>query len=68
MFTQKSEAALREKFTSKRTVVLISHDAGAIIRLCERAIWLEKGQILAEGNPAEVADKYHRGAANYPIA
>jgi lipopolysaccharide transport system ATP-binding protein len=68
MFTQKSEAALREKFTSNRTVVLISHDAGTIIRLCERAIWREKGQILAEGDPAEVADKYHRGAANYPIA
>jgi len=68
MFSVKSEAALREKFTSNRTVVLISHDASSIIRLCERAIWLEKGQILAEGDPAEVADKYHRGAANYPIA
>ena len=68
MFSIKSEAALREKFTSNRTVVLISHDASSIIRLCERAIWLEKGQILAEGNPAEVAEKYHSGAANYPIA
>lgn len=66
-FTVKSEAALREKFSSNRTVVLISHDAGTIRRMCERAIWLEKGQILAEGDPGEVAEKYHNGAYRYAI-
>ena len=68
LFSEKSEAALQEKFTSNRTVVLISHNTDTIARLCERAVWLEKGQILAEGDPAEVANKYQRGAANYPIA
>jgi len=62
-FSAKSEAALKEKFTSNRTVVLISHDASVIQRMCERAVWLEKGRIMAEGNPAEVAGKYHLALA-----
>ena len=67
MFSKKSEAALKEKFTSDRTVVMISHDAGTIIRTCERAVWLERGQILADGNPVEVTEKYHQGAHLYAI-
>jgi lipopolysaccharide transport system ATP-binding protein len=57
-FMAQSEAALKEKFTSDRTVVLISHDAPVIKRMCGRAVWLEKGQILAEGDPGDVAEKY----------
>ncbi|MDF9832398.1 lipopolysaccharide transport system ATP-binding protein [Ereboglobus sp. PH5-5] len=67
VFAAKSEAAIKEKFSSNRTVVLISHDAETIKRMCGRAIWLEKGQILAEGDPGEVAEKYHTGAHQYKI-
>jgi lipopolysaccharide transport system ATP-binding protein len=67
VFSAKSEAAIKEKFTSDRTVVLISHDAGTIKRMCARAIWLERGQILAEGDPGEVAEKYHQGVHKYTI-
>jgi lipopolysaccharide transport system ATP-binding protein len=67
VFSKKSEDALRRKFTSKRTVVLISHDAETIKRLCSRAVWLEKGEILAEGDPSEVAAQYHAGAHRYAI-
>jgi lipopolysaccharide transport system ATP-binding protein len=65
VFAKKSEEALRRKFTSKRTVVLISHDAETIKRLCSRAVWLEKGEILAEGDPIAVAEKYHAGVHRY---
>lgn len=68
IFAAKSEAAIKEKFTSDRTVVLISHDASTIKRMCDRAIWLERGQILAEGDPGEVAEKYHQGAHLYNIS
>lgn len=63
-FMAKSEAALREKFTSNRTVVLISHDASIIRRMCDRAVWLEKGQIVAAGAPSEVAEKYHQALSS----
>lgn len=65
VFVAKSEAALKEKFAGDRTVVLISHDADTITRMCTRAVWLEKGRILAEGDPAEVAAKYHAGVGQY---
>lgn len=65
VFVKKSEEALKQKFAGDRTVVLISHDASTIERMCTRAVWLEKGQILAEGDPAGVAAKYHAGVGAY---
>lgn len=65
VFVKKSEAALKEKFAGDRTVVLISHEAKTIERMCTRAVWLENGRILAEGDPAEVAERYHAGVHAY---
>ncbi|MDR3228325.1 MAG: ABC transporter ATP-binding protein [Puniceicoccales bacterium] len=65
VFAQKSSAALKEKFKGNRTVVLISHNASSIKDLCERAIWLERGQILAQGNPADVAKFYETNIHKY---
>ena len=65
VFVKKSEEALQQKFAGDRTVVLISHDAGTITRMCTRAVWLEKGRILAEGDPLSVAAAYHAGVQNY---
>ncbi len=39
-------------------IVLVSHDLGSIQSLCEKAIWLEDGQIQAFGQPAEVVMAY----------
>lgn len=40
------------------TIFLVSHDASAIKRLCNRAAWIERGEIRAEGDPSSVVDKY----------
>jgi ABC-type polysaccharide/polyol phosphate transport system ATPase subunit len=45
-----------------RTIVLISHDLGAIRRLCDRAILLHHGQVVMEGSPTEVIDRYQQTA------
>jgi len=47
-----------------RTVLFVSHDHGAITRLCTRAIWLDRGHIRAEGNPAEVVRDYLHSIAS----
>jgi ABC-type polysaccharide/polyol phosphate transport system ATPase subunit len=44
-----------------RTVVFVSHNLEAIMRLCSRAIWLDGGQIMAEGPSPEVVDAYIAG-------
>jgi lipopolysaccharide transport system ATP-binding protein len=57
-FAAKSEAALREKFSSNRTVVLISHDAAVIQKMCTRAVWIERGRTIMEGDVDTVAAAY----------
>lgn len=39
-------------------IVLISHDAGQVERLCDRALWLKHGQVAAYGEPQVVAGQY----------
>jgi lipopolysaccharide transport system ATP-binding protein len=56
-FTQKCMRFLR-KFMENGTVLFVSHDTGAVINFCQRAIWLNKGVSKFQGEPKEVAQKY----------
>jgi lipopolysaccharide transport system ATP-binding protein len=40
------------------TIVLVSHSAGDIINLCDRAFFIENHRIVASGDPKEVMAKY----------
>ena len=41
-----------------RTIVLVTHDLGSVKNMCDRAIWLTKGVITGEGDPADLVDSY----------
>ena len=41
-----------------RTVLLVSHNMGAIQRLCSRSILLSAGQIISDGSSRNVVDYY----------
>ena len=41
-----------------KTMFLVSHDMGAVARICERAIWIDKGRIAASGDTEEVIARY----------
>lgn len=56
-FTQKCMRFLRS-FMEQGTVLFVSHDTAAIINLCQKAIWLDKGQSAFQGTPKEAATKY----------
>lgn len=43
---------------SGRTIVFISHDLGAVERLCDRVLLLQRGEIKVEGRPKDVIAKY----------
>ena len=45
-----------------RTVVFVSHDLGSITQLCRRTIWLDHGQIQADGPSEEIVQRYVRGS------
>lgn len=40
------------------TLLLVSHDLGTIQSICKYALWLEHGQLQAEGHPTDVAMAY----------
>ncbi|WDM24514.1 ABC transporter ATP-binding protein [Paenibacillus polymyxa] len=41
------------------TLLFVSHDPGAIINLCDRAILIDNGEIAQEGTPESVLDYYN---------
>ena len=41
-----------------RTVLLVSHNMGAITDLCSRALWLDEGQLKLDGHSMDVVTKY----------
>lgn len=58
-FQHKSLSRIREFQKQGTTLLLVSHDRGAIQAICDRAILLEKGAIIKDGNPEEVMDFYN---------
>jgi branched-chain amino acid transport system ATP-binding protein len=52
-------AAMSEVITKVRdsgvTIVLVEHNIGAVMRLCDRIVVLNQGRKIAEGLPAEIA-------------
>ena len=42
------------------TVLFVSHDTNAVRALCERAILLNAGRMIADGTPADVLNDYQR--------
>jgi lipopolysaccharide transport system ATP-binding protein len=57
-FKAKSEKAIVERLTSSQTVVLVSHSGPQINRLCDRAVWIDKGEIVLEGDTDFVTKQY----------
>ena len=63
-FREKCMGKMAEMGQRDRTVLFVSHDLGAITRLCSRAVWLESGNIQSDGPAREVVSAYlRRGAA-----
>jgi lipopolysaccharide transport system ATP-binding protein len=56
-FTQKCMRFIRQ-FKEKGTLLLVSHDAAAIINLCDRAAWIDRGSLREVGVPKEVCHNY----------
>jgi lipopolysaccharide transport system ATP-binding protein len=59
-FRQKAETAMIEKLRSEQTVVLVSHAAQQVRRLCSRVIWIEAGKVRLQGEPHRVVSAYHQ--------
>ena len=57
-FQRKCLGKMAEVERTGRTVLFVSHNIDAILRLCPRSIWLEHGRLVAEGPTQDVVDSY----------
>jgi ABC-2 type transport system ATP-binding protein len=57
-FRAKAGSILEHLRSENKTIVIASHDMNLIRTQCDRAVWLEKGEIRMEGSPADVTDAY----------
>jgi lipopolysaccharide transport system ATP-binding protein len=57
-FTQKCMRFIRHFQSNGGTLLFVSHDTGAVVNLCSKAILLKQGQVIEEGSPKEVSERY----------
>ncbi len=57
-FQRKCLTRMSTAETEGRTVLFVSHDLGALSRLCTRALWLEGGRVRDEGDTATIVKDY----------
>ena len=67
-FQQKCMNKMQEVGAQGRTVLFVSHNLQAVTRLCQRALLLDKGKVIADGPASHVASTYlHAGYSAGPI-
>ncbi len=59
-FRQKSEAKIRSMFDKGITVLFVSHSTQQVLNICNKAIILEKGKLIAQGDAKEICEKYNQ--------
>lgn len=57
-FTQKCQARMREMLDSGTTLLLVSHSIDDVKTMCNHAIWIDKGNMMMQGDAQEVCDAY----------
>jgi ABC-type polysaccharide/polyol phosphate transport system ATPase subunit len=58
-FQQKCFDQFNRLKTEGKTIVLVTHDMGAVSRMCDRAMLMERGRVVSLGDPDRVAREYH---------
>lgn len=57
-FRKKSEKRITDMFENKVTVLFVSHNLDQVLRICNKAILLDHGRLVAKGNVEDVAEIY----------
>jgi lipopolysaccharide transport system ATP-binding protein len=65
-FQKKCLGKMQDVSKGGRTVLFVSHNIDAIIRLCSKVIWLNKGNLLEHGDTHSVIGHYTSTKADQP--
>ena len=59
-FQRKCYARIEKIRSDGATILFVSHSAGTVLELCNRAIMLDRGEMLAIGAPKHVVSRYQK--------
>lgn len=59
-FQEKCMGRMSEVSGQGRTVLFVSHNLKAVLKLCDRVLWLSQGRVMLDGDPAGVAEAYQK--------
>ena len=57
-FQQKCYNKLKELKASGKTIVIVTHSLDVVKDMCDRAVWIYKGEFRLDGDPIYVIDEY----------
>ncbi|MFK8105193.1 MAG: polysaccharide ABC transporter ATP-binding protein, partial [Saprospiraceae bacterium] len=57
-FQKKCLGKMSEVSQSGRTILFVSHDMAAVLKLCQRSILLDRGKIIADGATEAIVQQY----------
>jgi len=57
-FREKSQKKMQEIIQSGQTVIIVSHNLESIKKYATKCIWINKGELMLEGETNDVLDKY----------
>lgn len=64
-FRYKAIEKIKEQANDGKACIMISHDLGSVIDLCDECILMEKGQIIYKGNSKLVVEDYYNKFYNH---
>ena len=59
-FQRKCNLKIQSLREAGATVLFVSHSASHVIEVCNRALLIDKGQLVCEGEPKRIVSTYHR--------
>jgi len=60
IFQRKCFSRIQQLQQKGTTILFVSHSAGQVVELCNRAILLDQGELLLDGTPKQVVSEYHK--------
>jgi len=57
-FREKSQKKMQEIIHSGQTIIIVSHNLESIKKYANKCIWINKGELMVEGETEEVLEKY----------
>ena len=63
-FQDKCRSTLAELLSAGKSLLFVSHAASTVREMCKRAIWLDHGAVMMDGDVSEVLDAYEGRAVS----